>query len=61
MPDTPGDGVVSTREETFGLELEICVQVLRVVMCCAGIAELDDHLSEEDSTRIHVGHRDHVF
>ena len=61
MLDAAGDGVVGAREEALGLELEIGVQVLRVVAGCAGVAELDDHLAEEDATRIHVWHRYHVF
>jgi hypothetical protein len=59
--DAASDGVVCAGEEAFGLELDIGVQVLRVVAGCAGVAELDDHLSEEDAAGIHVWHRYHVF
>ena len=61
MPDAPGEGVVGAGEEALSLELEVGVQVLRVVARCAGVAELDDHLAEEDPARVHIGHRDHVF
>ena len=60
-PDASGNGVVCTGEKTFSLELEVGEQVLRVVTCCACVAEFYHHLSKEDPTRIHVRHRDHVF
>jgi hypothetical protein len=53
-PDAPGERcTVGAREDALGLKLKACVQVLRVVVCCRGVAELYDHLSEKDPARIH--------
>ena len=59
--DAAGEGVVGAGEEALGLELDVGVQVVRVVARRAGVAELDHHLAEEDAARVHVWHRDHVF
>lgn len=56
-----GDGVVRAGEETFRLEFEVGLEILRVVAHGARVSEFDDHLSEEDSAPVHVRHRHHVL
>jgi hypothetical protein len=56
-----GDGVVRAGEESPRLELEVGVEILRVVAHRARIAQFEDHLSEEDAARVHIRHRQHVL
>ena len=44
----------------LGLELQVAVDIVILVRGGACIAELKDHLAEEDSPGVHVRHRDHI-
>lgn len=55
-PDVPCNGVIPTRDPTFGLPFDIT----RIVRGGAGdggrIAEFEHHLAKEDASGEHVGH-----
>jgi hypothetical protein len=53
--DYSSDGVISAREVSLGLELDIGHEVVLGTTHVAVIAKLVLHFSKEDAARIHIG------